>query len=86
MLSIETLNLLLGTSTPGGCFDLSLLEVTPVEDSREMTQDYPIMPACIFCRHVIDNHANHFKDIDGDVFAPFIVGKSCPCNNLGRIF
>ena len=27
MLSNEALNLLLGTSTPGGCFDLSLLEV-----------------------------------------------------------
>ncbi len=51
-----------------------------------MTQVYPIVSARIYCRPVIDNHAQHFEDIDEDIFAPFIVGESCPCNNLGWIF
>jgi hypothetical protein len=60
--------------------------ITPVEDSKEMTQVYPIMPARIYCRRVIDNHTHHFKDIDGNIFSPFVVGESCLCDNLGRIF
>ena len=51
-----------------------------------MTQVYPIVPARIYCRHVIDNHAHHLEDIDGDIFVPFVVGKRCPCDNLGWIF
>jgi len=50
-----------------------------------MTQVYPIVPTRIYYHRVIDNHAHHFKDIDGDIFAPFIVGESCPCDNLGWI-
>jgi hypothetical protein len=51
-----------------------------------MTQVYPIMPARIYCRRLIDNHVHHFEDIDGNIFAPFVVGESCLCDNLGRIF
>ena len=40
-----------------------------------MTQVYPIVPARIYCHHVIDNHAHHLEDIDGDIFVPFVVGK-----------
>ena len=60
--------------------------ITPVEDGREMTQVYSIVPTHKYCRRIIDNYAHHFKDINGDIFAPFIVGKSCPFNNFGWVF
>jgi hypothetical protein len=60
--------------------------VAPVEDSGEMTQVDLIVPTRIYCRRVIDNHSHHFEEVDGDIFAPLIVGESCPCDNLSRIF
>ncbi len=60
--------------------------ITPVEDGREMNQVDSIMPTRIYGRRVIDNYAHHFKDINGDTFTPFIVGKSCPFDNLGWVF
>ena len=50
MLSNEALNLLLGTSTPGGCFDLSLLEEN-YGSKCEFGSDSPVThPAVILYR------------------------------------
>jgi len=51
-----------------------------------MTQVYPVVPADIYCGRVVNNHARHFKDIDRNVFAPFIVGKCGSCDNLDWVF
>jgi hypothetical protein len=60
--------------------------ITPVEDGRETTQVYSIVPTRIYCRCINDNYAHHFEDINGDIFAPFIVGESCPFDNLSWVF
>ena len=43
-----------------------------------MTQVYPIVSARIYCRPVIDNHAQHFEDIDEDIFSS-LVSECCLC-------
>jgi len=51
-----------------------------------MAQVYSDMPARIYCCRIVDYYARHFEDIDRDVFTLFVVGQSCPRDDLGWVF
>ena len=51
-----------------------------------MTQVYFVMPANIYCRRVVYDYARHFEGVDGYIFAPLVIGKGCPSDDLGRVF
>jgi hypothetical protein len=59
--------------------------VAPVEDGGEMAEVVFITPACMYCGCVIDDYAHHLKDIDGNVFTPFVVCEGSLFHNLGWI-
>ena len=52
----------------------------------EVAQVNFIVVTRVYCRCVVDDYAGHFKDVDGDVFAPFVVGEVCSFDNRLWVF